>query len=427
MNPFLFSHRISSAVVGFVALSLLVRGSAADDSQTSPLTLADALGRVEAGHPWLRGLDVEARLADARVAMAEVRPVGEVSLDLENLFGTGEMRGAHGLETTLQFSRALDSTSRRSARGDVARGLNEAERLAWEERRRALLAEAARRFIAVAAAQADHAAAQQAVDLATQTETAAQDRFTKAAGSATDVARARHTRVEAGIGAQRAERVLVTARQSLAALWGADVPDFFTAAADLDDLTPVASYEALAPRLADTPTQARFAALVRWRIAQENLARTTTSRGQPRWSAGLRRVEASDDWGFVGGLTYALPERALGNAQAAETRAERDRLEIEREVAQLDARQVLFALYQELVQARIEHTAAREELIPAAEAWLAGAEEGLRAGRFALRDVLDAQRALLDARRHQLAVAAAYHLTLVEIESLLGATASNNP
>jgi len=391
------------------------------------LTLTEALARVEAGHPWLRGRDIETRLAEARVGGARAGPPGEVSLLAENIVGTGELRGAHGLETTLLFSRALESATRRSARVDVARGLNDAERLAWEERRRALLAEAARRFISVAAGQADYEIAKQAVALAAETEAAARERMEKAVSSRADVARARHARVEAEIEAEHAEHVLLAARKGLAALWNADSTDFENVVADLDMLTPVESYEALVPRLADTPAQARFAALARWRRAQENLARAAAARGQPRWAAGLRRVEVGDDWGFVLGLSFALPERVLGEAHAAESRAERERLEIEGEVARLDARQLLFELYQELGHARVENTAAREELIPASEAWLAGAEEGLRTGRFALRDVLEAQAALLEARRHLLAAAAEYHLTLVAIESLLSAPATATP
>ncbi|MDP3069287.1 MAG: hypothetical protein Q8N18_03315, partial [Opitutaceae bacterium] len=118
------------------------------------ITLTEALARVEAGHPLLRTRDAEARLAAARTAQAAARPAAEVSLQFENFLGTGDLSAARSLETTLQLSRAVDFADRRSARATVAATRNEAEQLAWEERRRELHAEAACRFIRVVAAQA---------------------------------------------------------------------------------------------------------------------------------------------------------------------------------------------------------------------------------------------------------------------------------
>jgi cobalt-zinc-cadmium efflux system outer membrane protein len=185
-----------------------------------------------------------------------------------------------------------------------------------------------------------------------------------------------------------------------------------------------AAYATLVARLTTTPAQARFTALARWREAQERLARRESARGDVRWSAGLRRVEATDNFGFVVGLGYALPHRAAGDASAAEARAERDRTVADGEAALHAVRATLFSLYQELGHARLAHETARDELIPAATAWLAAIDAGLAAGRYHARDQLEARTALLSARRRQIAAAADYHATLVELEHLLAAPAS---
>jgi cobalt-zinc-cadmium efflux system outer membrane protein len=289
----------------------------------SPLTLADALARVEAGHPFLRTRDAESRLAAARSASAAARPAAEISLQLENALGTGALSAARSLETTLQLSRALDLADRRTARATVATARNDAEHLVWQERRRELHAEAACRFIRVVAA------------------------------------------------------------------------------------------------------QARYAALTRWRDAQERLARRESARGEVRWSAGLRRVESTDNFGFVFGLGYSLPNRASGEASASEARAERERTVADGEAALHAVRATLFSLYQELGHARLAHDTARDELIPAATAWLAAIDAGLAAGRYHARDQLEARAALFSARRRQVQAAADYHATLVEVEHLLAAPASS--
>lgn len=402
---------------------MLAVGLSAAPAAERPLTLAAALARVEAGHPLLRTRDAESRLAAARAAQAATRPPAEVFLQFENALGTGELRAARSLETTLQLSRALDRADLRAARGLVASARSEADILAWEERRRELHAEAACRFIRVVAAQADLAALRESATLAQRTADAIANQARAAAAHPAEIARARLALADASLEAEHAEHLLLSARHSLASLWGATAPDFETALADLTTLPESAPYETLATRLAATPAQARHAALARWRSAQERLARRESARGEARWSAGLRRVEATDDFGFVLGLGYALPNRATGDAAAAEARAERERTVAEGEAALLAVRTTLFSLHQELGHARLAHDTARDDLIPAATAWLGAIDTGLAAGRYGPRDQLEAQAALLSARRRQIQAAAEYHATLVEIEHLLAAPA----
>jgi cobalt-zinc-cadmium efflux system outer membrane protein len=408
-----------SRLFSIFACAALSAGAAA-----SPITLADALLRVDAGHPQLRIRDAESRLAAARAAQAVARPQAEVSLELENALGTGELRAARSLESTLQLSRALDQADRRAARVSVAAARSDADLLAWEERRRELHAEAACRFIRVVAAQATLATARDAAELARATAEAVAAQVRAGIALPADTARARLALADATLEAEHDEHLLLSARHSLASLWGAAAPDFATALADLTTLPPAAPYETLIARLAATPAQARYAALARWRDAQERLARREAARGETRWSAGLRRVEATDNFGFVFGLGYAFPNRAAGDAAAAEARAERDRGVAEGEAALHAVHATLFALYQELGHARIAHDLARDELIPSATAWLAGLDAGLAAGRYQVRDQLEARAALASARRRQIQAAADYHATLLEIEHLLAAPAS---
>lgn len=390
----------------------------------APLTLGEALARVEAQHPWLRTRDATTASNQAQLDAARTAPPAEVSLQIENILGTGELSAGRSAETTLQFSRALDWAGRRSGRIDAAATLGEAEQVAWEERRRDLLAEAARRFIEVAAAQAELNLAREHVTLAEQTTATIQQRAQQAAAAPGDLARARLALTESQLEAEHAEHRLLSSRQSLISLWGAESADFERVEADFTTLPAVGTYEQLAPQLADTLTQARFTAQIRWRLAQEKLARTTAARGESRWTTGLRRTETSNDFGFVFGLNYAWPSTATAGAQLAEVRRERARSEADGAASLNEARATLFGLCQELNHARLEHDAARDEMLPAAQAWLAAVESGMAAGRYGVRDVLEARAALFEAKCRRLAAAADYHTTLVAIEQLLGGAAN---
>lgn len=393
--------------------------SATLSASAASLTLGETLARVEAGHPWFRTRESTVALARARQDAAEARPPGAVSLQLENTLGTGEFRAARSLETTLQFSRALDWADRRAARREATGAHNEAEQLAWEENRRGLLAEAARRFIRVAGQQAALAAIREQAGLAGKTVDDLQARGVRATPA--DLARAKLLFTEANLAAEHAEHELLSARQSLASLWGAETADFDQAEADFLTLPPVEGYEQLATRLTNSPAQARQAALIRWRLAQEKLGRATAARGESRWAAGLRRNEAAGEFGLVFGLDYAWPSAALAGAAAIEARVERERTAAEGEAALHELRAALYELCQELNHARIEHDAARDEMLPAAREWLAAVEAGTAAGRYSTRDLLEARTALFAARQRRIHAAAAYHATAVEIELLLAA------
>lgn len=403
----------------FLVFLILCSGIAA-----APLTLTDALVRVDAGHPWLHTRAALTSAAEARDTLANVGPPLEFSVQLENALGTGEFRAARSLETTLQFSRALDWADRRAARRAATNAQSEAERTEWEERRRVLLAETTRRFIFVVAAQAALETAAQQVALSQQTVDTVRTRLAKAAATPGELARAKLAHTELAIAHEHTEHDLAAARRNLATLWGATTTDSDVAAANLGELPDAAPFEVLAERLAKSPAQARFAALLRWRHAEETLALTQGARGDKRWSAGLRRAEASDDFGFVLGFDYAWPTKEAPRAHAAISRAERDRVAAEKESALLAAHATLYALCQELNQARIEYAATRDELLPATREWITSIEAGITAGRYELRELLEARSAFFVAQRRQTQAAADYHLTLVAIEQLLGESAN---
>ncbi len=403
------------ALILFLSLSGLL--------SATPFTLGEALSRVEAGHPWFRTRESLAELARTRQAASTARSPAEVSLEVENVFGSGGFRGTDGAETTLQFTRALDWAARRAGRVQTAIALGDVEHMWWEEHRRGLLAEAARRFIYVAKAQTDLELARQHTELAAQMVAAVQARANQAAASTGDLARARLAHTEAQLDREHAEHLLLSARKSLAAMWGGEEAEY-AIAADLDSLPILDSYPQLLGRLAAAPTQSRLAAQLRWRQAQEALARSNAARGNVRWNAGLRRVEATDDVGFVFGLDYAWPSTPLVAMQTAEARAERDRTAAEAASAMHEVRATLFVLWQELNHARIEHDAVRDEMIPSAREWLASVEKGATSGRYGVHDVLEARAALFAAQRRQAKAAADYHLNFVAIEQMLGGPAT---
>src|SRR6266446_1439128 len=90
-----------------VALALLAAPAASAQSQP-PLTLPQALQRALAANPRLTQADREIGMAAGRRVQAAAIPNPEVSFELDNALGSGDLRGLTAAETTLQLSQLIE-------------------------------------------------------------------------------------------------------------------------------------------------------------------------------------------------------------------------------------------------------------------------------------------------------------------------------
>lgn len=103
-------------LIGSVGLLLLASSPAG--AQT--LTLAEALDRAEAQSPLVDEARARVEAARGRARQAGVSPNPELSLEIENIAGSGDFRGARGAEATLAIGQRIELGGKRGARRDVA-------------------------------------------------------------------------------------------------------------------------------------------------------------------------------------------------------------------------------------------------------------------------------------------------------------------
>jgi cobalt-zinc-cadmium efflux system outer membrane protein len=80
----------------------------------------------------------------------------------------------------------------------------------------------------------------------------------------------------------------------------------------------------------------------------------------------------------------------------------------------------LHGFYQSLLASSDELVTLQHQIIPEAQRALQFYERGFEVGSYSLLELTAAQQHLLTLRREALDAAASFHLTLIEIESLLG-------
>lgn len=379
------------------ALLAIVVAPAAS-AQDESLTLSQALELVGAS-PSVDVAEAQVDIARGNQEQAGLRPNPEISLEVENVVGTGPFRDFRSTETTLAIGQRLELGGKRRTRVEAARAETNVAAIRAEIARADLILSVRQRFV-------DAVAARQRLRLAEQALERSRE-LARIASVLVDVGRdppLRGLRAEANLGeaeAELAERRAEdeNARRSLAALWGDPMPP-----AQVDETSisldrrsvPVEPLSLLAIRLADAEVFAAQAI-----IDRERSLRTPDL----TLSAGIRRNEEADARGFVAGASFTLPfgnrnQGAIAAAQAAArvSEAQRSLLVVESVRGIASARATLAA-----ADERVETLENRT--VPQAEEALRLADIGYRAGRFSLIELLDATQArdaalnaLIDAR-----------------------------
>lgn len=364
-----------------VLLAMVVASAAS--AQDKSLTLAEAL-ELAGASPSVDVADAQVDVARGEQQQAGLRPNPEVSLQVENIAGTGAFQGFRATESTLAVGQRLELGGKRRARVEAASARTTVAAIRAEIMRADLTFSVRERFVYAVTARQRLRLAEQALERSRE--------LARIARVLVDTGRdppLRALRAEANLG--EAEAALTqrlaedeNARRLLAALWGDPTP---AAAVDEASLpfdvgaVPVRPLSVLAIRLADAELAAAEAI-----IARERSLRTPDL----TLSAGIRRFEAADAQSFVTGASMALPlgnrnQGAIAAAQAAARVADSQRslLVVESVRSIASARATLAA-----AEERVETLANRT--VPQAEEALRLADIGYRAGRFSLIELLDA-------------------------------------
>jgi cobalt-zinc-cadmium efflux system outer membrane protein len=386
----------------------------------APLTYRQAVTAALRHNPDLEAAAIGLGTRQAQVWQAGLLPNPELRLEAENLGGSGDFAGVESAESTLKLSQRLELGGKRPARVAAAERERDTAAADLEVREAALLAAAARAFIAVLAAQEQLQLAERLEALGGEAAAAVAAQARAGAASTANLLRARLLGDEARLLRARRAHELEMARGDLAALWGETAPAFDSAAGDLRRLAPPPPLPDLLARLDAAPELARWRRELEARAA---LVRAERAGAIPDvlLGAGPRYFSDTGDVALVAEVTLPLPvfDRRQGAIDAARTHLAAG--EAEQRAATVALRAAVTRLQSALAAGYAQALALRDQLLPEAEAALTTSRDAYRAGALRLDELYDAQRTLFELRGREIETAAAYHQTAAELQRLLGA------
>lgn len=399
-----------------IGAQVWAQGEPRDDAPA--LGMVEALDRTVAGNPELTALGYAVEAAEGRLLQAGLRPNPELGVTVEDALGTNSYRGLDSAEATVTIGWVLERGVRERIVATGRAGLA-LQNVDVEMARIDAAAETARRFIDCLAVQARLEQAEDAFRLAEETVRRVRERVTAGGALAAELARAEAALARSELQQEEHEHELLSAYRRLAAQWGDAEPDFAAVSGNVETLPQPVTFEQLLTQVDDNPQLARFASQQR---VDESQLRLAEARSRPSWRvyAGLRRHEATDDFGIVGGITIPLPLRDRNQGRIAETRAEIARTEAQTAAARTRIETELFALHQELTHD--VHLARRldEDVIPLTQSALADTRRAYEIGRYGYLEWRTVQAELLDALSERLEAAIDAHRIVIEIERLTG-------
>ncbi len=391
-----------------------------------PLRLEEAVARALASHPSIVAERAQLQAVQARADREGLPPPYIIGGEVENVAGTGSLRGVDSAETTLRIGRVIELGGKREARQTLGRAEVREQEHRADTVRIDLASLTATRFIEVLARQQRLEYAEERIQQAEHTRREVAAWVTAARNPESDLQAAEIALAEAELDRESAEHELASARMTLAASWGALMPDFGEVVGDLQFLPTVEPFEALAARLSMTP-ELRAARLQADTIAARSRIAEASARPDIDVSLGVRRMEAFNDHGLVMSVSVPLGSRTRSGYSVAQANAELAALEARRDAERFERHQALFERYQELVHARHELESLRTNMIPKAENALATTRRGFEAGRFSFISLAQAQKTLFDLRARAVEASSRYHLLLVEVERLTATVEDMTP
>lgn len=403
-----------------LAVFAVVPCAMAQDVPPKPvLTLDDAIARVARQHPDLRLADGQRAVLTADAERDALRPPLRIGAELENVFGSGPTRALDQAELTVTLAGVLERGGKLDARRTLAQARIDALAPQRALARLDVLAEVARRYLAIGMAAQRHAAALETLAQRQRTVSAARQRLQAGASPESVLLTAQALQARAELERDRAQQELLAARRQLAVLWGQRTPDFGDVTGDPLQLPAVPEFEVLAQLLDATPELARLNGEQRVREARVRLARSQ-ARPDLDWQVGVRRLEANDATALLGSVSLALGSAARAQTEVRAAEAELSLLEIERQSQALTLYTTLADAHGRYRAAQLEVARMRSDVLPALARADAAAERAYRAGATSYLDWAQLQAQRSDARQQQLAAALEAQTALIEIQRLTG-------
>jgi len=346
-------------------------------------------------------------------------PNPKLSIELENIAGSGVVSGIRSSETTIALSQLIELGDKRIKREQIALDEHNLARWDYEIKRIDLLSETAGAFISILSQQEMQNIRNETYTLANDVLMSIQKRVKAGKATALEEMKAQVEVSKARLATINSKRQLALSKQVLVTLWGNTEITFNDVVGDLYVTNTPPKLRNIVNEINSNPDLARWATVISQERDSVALAKANTI-PDLTLSAGIRHLNASDDIAAVANIS--IPLFLFDDKKTGVRRSEvaLNRVLKEKENSELKLRSALIQNYQQLLTLHDEVLVLRDEVLPVAETAFDSAKKIYQLGKLDLLGLLDTQRTYFDVRQQFIETLTAYQLMVINIERLIG-------
>ena len=384
-----------------------------------PLTLSDAIRFTLEEHPELRAFSHRQAAFDAEVQQAGVAQRARVGLLVEDAVGTGEYDSFNRSQSTLSIDWILEQDAIDS-RVKAAQAAATQVDFKQEIKALDLAAHTAKLFLEALVQQKRLELAKLAENQSQQALSAIAKRVEAGKGSETERLQTEAELARRELQVEDLQHELKSGRYQLVASWAGNEQDYLPVG-DLYRIPVVDSFKQELRKLQQHPAVQAFANQQRIAESKMELARIEA---KPKWelSAGVRRYEATDDYGLVAGVSipWGTDNRSTGKVRALRARQAEYQAEAQALSRKLNTQ--LYVLLTEINHSRHVIETLTGRVIPLLEKALSQSSQAYEIGQLGYVQWTAVRQDLLASRAELLDAYLAIHLQHIEIQRLTGAS-----
>ncbi|ARS26421.1 TolC family protein [Sphingomonas sp. C8-2] len=409
-------HRLIAAALAAASCATIAQAQTAPPVEAgATLSLDQALSMAGATAPSLDAAEADIRTAQAARTVAGLRPNPGITVEAENVAGSGIYRGTENLEATTTFALPIELGGKRSARIGVADARSKRTLIQAAITQADLRLSVIQAYAEAAAAEQRLLTARDQARIAAEGLRAAEVRVQAGRASPIEVQRADVARINADAEVERTQRLVEVARYSLSRIIGAptvgnlDAGWFARVQSAYGPMQDIESAGTLAMAAADADLAVADAGV---RLARAQRVPDLTV------GAGARYIRETGDTAALFSLSIPLPLFNNGRAALAQASSERVRADAQRRVTALEVDQAIARAQADAANAATTAATASGPALRASEEAARIARIGYREGKFGQLELLDAERTLSETRRAAIDALLNYHSALAQLERL---------
>ena len=409
--------------VMITSLLLFAQSVLAEKSEVpTVLRLNESIRLTLAEHPEMKVFSHQRSALNAKVEQAGFvsRPV--IGFTLEDALGTGEHSSFSAAQSTLNIAWVLEQSA---IENRVQAAKSAVTQVDFELEIKALdvSAQTAKLFIQSLIMEQRLQLAKIAQQQAKSVLAAIDRRVEAGKSSNVEKLQAEAELVRRGLEVEDLEHELHASRYQLVAQWNGN-PEDYSLSGDLLKVPVINSFEKQLKKLKQHPALLIFANQQRIAQSEIELARIEA---QPKWqvSAGIRRYEATDDYGLVAGISipWGSDNRSLGNVQVL--KAQQAKYQSQEIALSRRLNTQIFVLLQNINHSKHVIDTLTGDVIPLLEQASEESSKAYEIGKIGYLQWTAVRQELLRTQAQLLDAYQAIHLQNIEIQRLTGVSLTN--